>query len=45
MSVKFLLDTNILSEPRRVLPNQNVIARLKLHRYEIGVASVTRIET
>jgi tRNA(fMet)-specific endonuclease VapC len=40
MTIKFLLDTNILSEPSRLLPNQNVIAQLNLHRYEIGIASV-----
>jgi len=40
MTVKFLLDTNLLSEPSRSTPNQNVIAQLGLHRDEIGVASI-----
>ncbi len=40
MSVKFLLDTNILSEPSRPIPNQNVLNKLDIYRSEIGVASV-----
>ncbi len=40
MSLKFLLDTNILSEPSRPIPNANVLAKLDIHQSEIAVASV-----
>jgi predicted nucleic acid-binding protein len=38
MSLKFLLDTNILSEPSRPIPNANVLAKLDIHQSEIAVA-------
>lgn len=40
MTVRFLLDSNILSEPSRPMPNAQVLNRLNLHRSEVGVASV-----
>lgn len=40
MSLKFLLDTNILSEPSRPIPNANVLAKLDIHQSEVAVASV-----
>ena len=40
MTVKFLLDSNILSEPSRPIPNTKVLQQLDRHRKEIGVASV-----
>jgi tRNA(fMet)-specific endonuclease VapC len=40
MSLKFLLDTNILSEPSRSIPNANVLAKLDIHQSEVAVASV-----
>jgi tRNA(fMet)-specific endonuclease VapC len=40
MSWKFLLDTNILSEPARPIPNANVLYKLDIHKSEIVVSSV-----
>jgi tRNA(fMet)-specific endonuclease VapC len=40
MSLKFLLDTNILSEPARPIPNTNVLHQLDIHKSEIAVSSV-----
>ncbi|MEK8020697.1 MAG: PIN domain-containing protein [Candidatus Parabeggiatoa sp.] len=36
----FLLDTNILSEPIRPKPNQNVLDRLDEHQDEIATATI-----
>ena len=40
MSAKYLLDTNIISEPLRPAPKANVLARLKRHQAELAIASV-----
>lgn len=40
MSAKYLLDTNIVSEPLRPTPNAKVMARLKRHQDELAIASV-----
>jgi tRNA(fMet)-specific endonuclease VapC len=40
MSLKFLLDTNILSEPLRPSPNRNVLLQLKRFEEQIATASV-----
>ncbi|MEJ6487951.1 type II toxin-antitoxin system VapC family toxin [Nostoc punctiforme UO1] len=40
MSLKFLLDTNILSEPARPIPNANVLHKLDIHKSEVAVSSV-----
>lgn len=40
MSVRFLLDSNILSEPSRPTPNARVLNQLSLYRAQVGVASV-----
>ena len=40
MSAKYLLDTNIVSEPLRPAPNAKVLARLKRHQDELAIASV-----
>jgi tRNA(fMet)-specific endonuclease VapC len=40
MSLKYLLDTNILSEPARPIPNDNVLYKLDIHKSEVAVASV-----
>jgi tRNA(fMet)-specific endonuclease VapC len=40
VTIKFLLDSNILSEPSRPIPNEHVLNRLNHHRSEIGVASL-----
>jgi tRNA(fMet)-specific endonuclease VapC len=38
---KYLIDTNILSEPLKPTPNQNVMAKMQLYFEEIAIASVT----
>jgi tRNA(fMet)-specific endonuclease VapC len=40
VSVKYLLDTNIVSEPLRPTPNAKVLARLKRHQDELAIASI-----
>ena len=40
MSLRFLLDTNVLSEPIRPIPNQNVVEMLERHKQEIATATV-----
>jgi len=40
VSVKYLLDTNIVSEPLRPSPNAKVLARLKRHQDELAIASI-----
>jgi len=40
MTLRFLLDTNILSEPLRPIPNSNVLEKLRQHQYEIATASI-----
>ncbi|MGF1981019.1 MAG: type II toxin-antitoxin system VapC family toxin [Nostoc sp. CmiSLP01] len=40
MSLRFLLDTNILSEPARPIPNANVLHQLDIHKSEVAVSSV-----
>ena len=40
MSLTFLLDTNIVSEPLRPVPNQQVLERLKRHEDEIALAAI-----
>jgi tRNA(fMet)-specific endonuclease VapC len=40
VSAKYLLDTNILSEPLRPAPQAKVLARLKRHQAELAIASV-----
>ena len=39
--VKYLLDTNIISEPIRPIPNQTVVEKINLHKLEIAVSTVT----
>ena len=41
MSVRFLLDTNIVSEPLRLYPNPRLLEQLRLHRSEIAITAVT----
>jgi tRNA(fMet)-specific endonuclease VapC len=38
--MKYLLDTNIVSEPLRPAPNPKVMARLKRHSGELAIASL-----
>lgn len=40
MNWKFLLDTNIISEPARPIPNANVLHKLDIHKSEVVVSSV-----
>ena len=40
MSPKYLLDTRVLSEPLRPVPNQNVLGRLQRHQAELATAAV-----
>ncbi len=40
MNMKYLLDTNIVSEPLRPAPNAKVMARLKRHSGELAIASL-----
>jgi tRNA(fMet)-specific endonuclease VapC len=40
MTLRFLLDTNILSEPLRPQPNAGVLEGLQQHRSVIATASV-----
>lgn len=40
MSLKYLLDTNIVSEPLRPQPNPVILANFQTHQQEIAIASV-----
>lgn len=40
MTLRFLLDTNVISEPLRPAPDQIVLERLREHQAEIAIASV-----
>lgn len=40
MSLRFLLDTNVVSEPARPTPNLGVLRKLRQHEGEIGIASM-----
>ena len=40
MSLAYLLDTNIVSEPLRPDPNPHVMARLEQHQDEMAIASI-----
>lgn len=37
--LKYLLDTNIISEPARPSPNRRVLRRLERHEFEIAIAA------
>ncbi|MBX9695438.1 MAG: type II toxin-antitoxin system VapC family toxin [Cyanobacteria bacterium] len=39
MSINFLLDTNVFSEPLRVSPNKKVMQKLKHHNAELAIAA------
>ena len=40
MTLQYLLDTNVVSEPLRPSPDQQVLERLREHQAEIVIASV-----
>lgn len=44
MSSKYLLDTNIISEAIRLLPNSNVVSQLAENQLELATASVVMHE-
>ncbi len=40
MTLQYLLDTNVVSEPLRPVPNQELLDNLRAHQAEIAIASV-----
>lgn len=40
MSLQFLLDANVMSEPLRPAPRISVVRKLRRHRNEVAIASV-----
>jgi tRNA(fMet)-specific endonuclease VapC len=40
MSFQYLLDTNVLSEPAKPIPNENVLYRLDVCQAEVVTASI-----
>jgi len=40
MTLKYLLDTNIISEPLRPKPNQTVLDRMKEHQADLAIPSI-----
>ena len=40
MSLRFLLDTNVLSEPLKPMPNAGVMQQLRVHRQELATATL-----
>jgi len=40
VTLKYLLDTNIISEPLRLAPHPNILAQLKKHQDELAIAAV-----
>jgi tRNA(fMet)-specific endonuclease VapC len=41
VSLQYLLDTNVVSEPLQLKPRARVLRKLRLHNGEIAIASVT----
>jgi tRNA(fMet)-specific endonuclease VapC len=41
VTARFLLDTNIVSEPLRLRPNAHVLKHLQLHQGELAIAATT----
>jgi tRNA(fMet)-specific endonuclease VapC len=41
VSVQYLLDTNVVSEPLQMKPRAGVLRKLRLHNGEVAIASVT----
>jgi len=44
LSLRYLLDTNVISEANRLTPNANVVQKLTNHQRESAIASVTMHE-
>jgi tRNA(fMet)-specific endonuclease VapC len=40
MNLKYLLDTNVISELLRPMPNENVLQNFQLYRTEISIATI-----
>jgi tRNA(fMet)-specific endonuclease VapC len=40
VSLRFLLDSNVISEPTRPFPNPGVLRRMREHQDEMGIAAV-----
>jgi len=40
MTIKYLLDTNVISEPLRPKPDESVLGKLRRHQNEMGIASI-----
>lgn len=39
--MRFLLDTNVLSEPLKTRPNERVVRQLRLHEGHVGMAAIS----
>ncbi len=44
MNIKYLLDTNILSEPLRPAPDPKILERLRAHQDQLATASIVWYE-
>jgi tRNA(fMet)-specific endonuclease VapC len=40
MTIKYLLDTNVIYEPLRPKPDESVLGKLRRHQNEMGIASI-----
>jgi len=40
MTLKYLLDTNVISEPLRPVPNETTLEKIHAHQDEVGIATV-----
>jgi tRNA(fMet)-specific endonuclease VapC len=40
MMLRYLLDTNVITEPLRPQPNARTLARLRQHQHEIAIAAI-----
>lgn len=40
MTLRYLLDTNVISEPLRLQPDPNTLARLRQYQSEVAIAAV-----
>ncbi len=40
MTIKFLLDTNIISEPLKAIPNRGIMRQLERHQMELAIPSI-----
>ena len=40
MTLKYLLDTNVISEPLRPDPNETILEKIRTHQDEVGIPSV-----